>query len=1011
MNTETSDDTDDLGPLLKAGYPPPGPTAEFEQSLAKKLQREMAVAAWPKRRPVILARIARHWRLAAELAACVVVAVASWQFASRPARPTTVATDPGQASDPTVLAMRDKPYAGSQSDNRFVVTGEILKATTSADLNQLTMDNGRRAGADGPVRRIGGFHDEKMLDPPPPPATFKPIVPAALPKAGLVGLWRGEDNAFDHAGKNHGALKGGATFAPGKTGRAFTFDGKDDHVSMGDVLDWGKGSWSISLWVRKSGSCAKNATLLRKSLTSHGMPSGSGYGLDIVNNRLRFYAAGPNESNPATTVAPGPVAGQWRHVAGVLNRATGKMLLYVDGLAADSASIAKLGSLDTNMPLSMGMLARGHSSSALYHFTGAIDEVAMWNRALSAEEVRGVYTASLLAHPVTVGLVGLWLGDGGGNDHLCKNNGKADQTVTYTVDRYGTAKGAFLFDKSGGHVTVPDCDALDTDTAFTISTWVKSKTNQGHLFVKWGAKMADYSLQLTNDSRVELIVCDVNMRLERLVTDEPLVADRWAHVAATFDRGAMIIYINGKRMAGKTRQRIKSTFGKEYDGDNVTIGGHPTRGAIFTGAIDEPALWNRALSAAEIAQIAKARSLADLLLPMAPYIHRDPLSDRVALSDGKVLKGIVGNEAYELTTFFGKIKVPAKDVIGLAPAGSKLWLMLADGQVLVGEIGETVLRLSLPAGSVLKIPLARIRQCGYRITKAKPANALPSRPMITLQNGQRLALASGATSALHLRTTYATVALPPNGLIRIEPAPGAGGSHRVVLAGGSTLTGTLASQTLKLKLALGPVAAVRRDDILDLTATGKSQAPPYVAVILMRNGDRLVGALAHKVLIVRTEFGPAKVFPISARTIAFDAVKAGTVALKMWGGSTIEGQLAEPVLNFVVAPDGPTIKLKPAHIASITRLYALPGPETLTKAKKLIAQLGAESYTDREAATRELLKMGKGVMPLLKKHANSHDSEIRQRIEGILEQLSPKKPEPATPPNTGRRTGRFMTTD
>ena len=841
--------------------------------------------------------------------------------------------------------------------------------------------------------------------------------PAArgLPQEGLVAFWAGEGNAADSVGKNHGVLKGGATFAPGKMGRAFTFDGKDDHVSMGDALDWGKGSWSISLWVRKSASCAKNATLLRKSLTSHGTPSASGYGLDIVDNRLRFYVAGPNESNPATTGAPGPVAGRWHHVAGVLDRETGKMHLYVDGKATDSASIAKLGSLDTNMPLSMGMLARGNPSLALYHFTGAIDEVAMWNRALSAEEVRGVYVANPLAHPVTVGLVGLWLGDGDGKDHLRKNDGKADQTVAYAADRHGMAKGAFLFDKSGGHVTVPDRDALDTDTAFTISAWVKSKTNHGHLFVKWGTALADYSLQLSDGGRAVLIVCDENMKQEKLITGEALVVDRWTHVAATFDRGVMTIYIDGKRRAAKTSATVKSTSTKEHDGDDVTIGGHSSGGAIFRGAIDEPALWNRALSAEEIAQVARARSLADLLSMTVPHVDRDTLGDRVVLTDGKVLAGTILNDAYELTAFFGKIKLPAGHVVGFVRTGlgsEAFWLLLTDGQAVSGKLSDTVVRLK-PAGASagaapLSIPLADVTQCAYGISRQRPARATPPGPMLHLRDGHRLCLTPIGAQRLGLKTPYGRLDLPINALLRLDPISGKTAVRRIVLTGGSTLSGVLASEKLPLKIAFGTTVTLERGNILRVVVSEASPGATDHAVMLMRNGDRLVGKLGGKELTVRTRFGKTTIWGGSVLTMVFDATKPGAVAMTLWDGSSLDAVLVEPTVTFALAGGAATVRVSPAHVRSITCPYAVSGPDVLARAKKLIAQLAAESYADRETATKELLKMGKGIAGLLGKHANSPDPEVRQRIEGILGQIDPKKPTPAAPPNVGARDGPIL---
>ncbi len=50
--------------------------------------------------------------------------------------------------------------------------------------------------------------------------------------AGLVGWWPGDGNANDILGDNSGTPFGGISFAPGKVGDAFSFDGIDDHVKI-----------------------------------------------------------------------------------------------------------------------------------------------------------------------------------------------------------------------------------------------------------------------------------------------------------------------------------------------------------------------------------------------------------------------------------------------------------------------------------------------------------------------------------------------------------------------------------------------------------------------------------------------------------------------------------------------------------------------------------------------------------------------------------------------------------
>jgi hypothetical protein len=53
-----------------------------------------------------------------------------------------------------------------------------------------------------------------------------------LPPAGLVAWWRGEGEATDTVGTNHGTLINGATFASGEVGQAFSLDGIDDYIEV-----------------------------------------------------------------------------------------------------------------------------------------------------------------------------------------------------------------------------------------------------------------------------------------------------------------------------------------------------------------------------------------------------------------------------------------------------------------------------------------------------------------------------------------------------------------------------------------------------------------------------------------------------------------------------------------------------------------------------------------------------------------------------------------------------------
>ncbi|MFZ0827299.1 MAG: protease pro-enzyme activation domain-containing protein, partial [Verrucomicrobiia bacterium] len=78
------------------------------------------------------------------------------------------------------------------------------------------------------------------------------VIPCMPPPSGLAGWWRGEGNAMDSAGTNNGTLGGGASFAAGEVGQAFSFDGVSGNVSIPDspVLDSFSTKITIELWLK-----------------------------------------------------------------------------------------------------------------------------------------------------------------------------------------------------------------------------------------------------------------------------------------------------------------------------------------------------------------------------------------------------------------------------------------------------------------------------------------------------------------------------------------------------------------------------------------------------------------------------------------------------------------------------------------------------------------------------------------------------------------------------------------
>ncbi|HUS48384.1 MAG TPA: LamG domain-containing protein [Phycisphaerae bacterium] len=619
------------------------------------------------------------------------------------------------------------------------------------------------------------------------------------------------------------------------------------------------------------------------------------------------------------------------------------------------------------------------------------------------EQPAGSNTAVLTHNPeLAEGLVALWSGDAHANDSTVQNHGAA-KGVTYTKDRHGASDSAFMF-VGGGLVTVPDSDGLDTDQSFTITAWIMPKSYQvakgGEpcIIGKWdetAREIGDYYICLNSKGRMRFAVGPGPGRGDQdgLTTRAAVPRDSWTHLAATFDRGQFGLYMNGKLAGRGVSGKVKHASLEEYPHDDVIIGGAWNDRHNFEGAIDDVAIWNRALSAEEIHRVFEARSLRDILPgAAAPFVTRLAEADRIALNDGSVLVGTIENSSYTIAASIGRLEIAADRVAGLIPVGtdgSRVRMLLADGQAVAGEPAEASVRLKLADGSTRAVPFTDIRECGHRLRGSKPAAA--ARPGVVPHSGDMLTWTS-CREKLQLKTDYGTVDLPIDGLLWAGPARQEQRGWQAVLVNGSTLSGTMLPEKLTLKLTVGPEVTMARDEIRRLLGPSRRVEPAGQIAVSMRNGDRLVGRLTEKKLTIQTDFGQAEIAPASVFRITFDANQPGVMVAQAWTGTVLRGKLADAAVTVELLP-GLAIKVPPSQIDSIARADVSLPREVAQKAQQLIAQLGAEAYKDREAASKALVKMGPSVVALLRQHLKNGDPEIRRRVEEILGKLPAKAKE------------------
>jgi len=209
-----------------------------------------------------------------------------------------------------------------------------------------------------------------------PDANIPPLVPL-----GLVGYWAFDeqdgDVAIDGVGENDGALVGGPVRIVGQVGGALAFDGTDDRVAIGNPPELNLvGAISMAAWIRWDG----NGDTLQ-SVLAHGFSDAPVRSVYLrINRNDNEYEAGSFDGIEHQT-NEGPIrVDEWVHIAQTYDGAVWHM--YFNGLEVD-INTDTVGALAVASPWAIG--ARGVGGAR--HFSGAIDEVRIYNRALNVTEV------------------------------------------------------------------------------------------------------------------------------------------------------------------------------------------------------------------------------------------------------------------------------------------------------------------------------------------------------------------------------------------------------------------------------------------------------------------------------------------------------------------------------------------------------------------------------------------------------------------------------------------------
>jgi len=186
------------------------------------------------------------------------------------------------------------------------------------------------------------------------------------------------------------ASTAGTAIAAIDNNNTMTFNGTDTYIAISNnnVLNSISDSVSISQWIKFSGTSQQYITSF-----------GNDYGTFV--NVGKFYFVFRNTSNTQIQLASNSTIndGNWHHVVGV--KTTSNITIYIDGVLDKTDTTGDVGRTST----------RSNAIGALYdgsiNFNGSIDEVAIFNTALSSCDIKGIYdaTTTVSGQPKTANLL------------------------------------------------------------------------------------------------------------------------------------------------------------------------------------------------------------------------------------------------------------------------------------------------------------------------------------------------------------------------------------------------------------------------------------------------------------------------------------------------------------------------------------------------------------------------------------------------------------------------------
>jgi hypothetical protein len=447
----------------------------------------------------------------------------------------------------------------------------------------------------------------------------QPLAPASsctFPPSGLVGWWPGDGNAHDIVGPNDGTLVNGATFAPGKVGQAFSLNGVNQYVNVGSSTTFDVLNFTIDAWVNidPATNIGERRVISRDDVLvvpdssrqlfalKSSSPVASGANDHAVFAILKSGAL-------ATVSAPAALTAGWHHLAGV--RSVSTLALYVDGVLVATTTTSITGTISPLAPLVIGQVSPALNAE---FFSGLIDEVEIFGRALSASEIQAVFNADSAGKCKPVAN---WMFDEGSGTTTYDRSGNGNNGTLVNGPKWvhGIIGNALSFNGSN-YVQIPDSQSLNiTGNQFSITAWVNPRAQSNpfaDIVSKRSGLLTQYFLWENWDSAKRQVDFATGLyNGTNVFVSSPVFhpLNNWYQVTAVYNGTRLRLFVDGNL---EIDQRVTGNL--VHLNVPVTMGFTSFFNYYFNGTIDEVRIYNTALSQSDITTLLLRRTTTTTII-------------------------------------------------------------------------------------------------------------------------------------------------------------------------------------------------------------------------------------------------------------------------------------------------------------------------------------------------------------------------------------------------------------